>query len=318
MQEKTDIFLWANNTDAHKRDLEVELFLFNKNFTPYSTDWDSNLGVQLKPLFLYDLINFVNLGAGTGLPVRHLNDDKGDKFQVLHIDLSDVGRADTLIHIIENERSDILQFNAEEHDMKRVKGVVARFTHPTDKSIKFYAVKMISQTSIVSGGTSWSLNDGKFLPMVTDASIKMPADNQVLIVDGEIFIFNTGKFEKLFSHNAAKIKAMQEKGAVIDKHYKLSFPDFINEISFACIKATTINKLLAVDTENLMTQDQVIDTADEMQIELMVDDAGAIIIMDDADAGTFLDIINDNYVKGMTGNSYLAKKKQALDVAEEK
>jgi hypothetical protein len=111
---------------------------------------------------------------------------------------------------------------------------------------------------------------------------------------------------------------MQEKGAVIDKHYKLSFPDFINEISFACIKATTINKLLAVDTENLMTQDQVIDTADEMQIELMVDDAGAIIIMDDADAGTFLDIINDNYVKGMTGNSYLAKKKQALDVAEEK
>ena len=38
MQEReiTDIFLWANKTDAQKNDLNVELFLFNKNYMPYS------------------------------------------------------------------------------------------------------------------------------------------------------------------------------------------------------------------------------------------------------------------------------------------
>ena len=31
--ETTDIFLWANNTDGVKNDLDVELFLFNKNYS---------------------------------------------------------------------------------------------------------------------------------------------------------------------------------------------------------------------------------------------------------------------------------------------
>ena len=68
--EPTDIFLWANNTDGIKKDLDVELFLFNKNYTPYSTHFASDLNVQMKPMFLYDLINYVNMGAGTGLSVR--------------------------------------------------------------------------------------------------------------------------------------------------------------------------------------------------------------------------------------------------------
>jgi hypothetical protein len=69
-RETTDIFLWANNTDGIKKELDVEFFLFNKNFTPYSTNFMSDLNAQIKPLFLYDMINFVNLGAGTGLSVR--------------------------------------------------------------------------------------------------------------------------------------------------------------------------------------------------------------------------------------------------------
>lgn len=33
--DHTDIsLLWANNTDAVKNDLDVEFFLFNKNYTP--------------------------------------------------------------------------------------------------------------------------------------------------------------------------------------------------------------------------------------------------------------------------------------------
>ena len=31
--EPTDIFLWANQADAHKDELEIDLFLFTKGYT---------------------------------------------------------------------------------------------------------------------------------------------------------------------------------------------------------------------------------------------------------------------------------------------
>ncbi|HEX6416510.1 MAG TPA: hypothetical protein VFZ62_03220, partial [Candidatus Saccharimonadales bacterium] len=82
-QETTDIFLWANNTDGIKKELDVEFFLFNKNYTPYSTNFSSDLNAQIKPLFLYDMINFVNLGAGTGLTVRDFELSDGEENTLL-------------------------------------------------------------------------------------------------------------------------------------------------------------------------------------------------------------------------------------------
>ena len=70
VRETTDIFLWANQTDAKKNDLLIELFLFNKNYTPYFMPLKGDVEQQLRPLFLFDYINQVNLGAGTGLSVR--------------------------------------------------------------------------------------------------------------------------------------------------------------------------------------------------------------------------------------------------------
>ena len=67
VRETTDIFLWANQTDAKKNDLQIELFLFNKNYTPYVMPLKGDVEQQLRPLFLFDYINQVNLGAGTGL-----------------------------------------------------------------------------------------------------------------------------------------------------------------------------------------------------------------------------------------------------------
>ena len=70
VRETTDIFLWANQTDAKKNDLQIELFLFNRNYTPYAMSLKGDVEQQLRPLFLFDYINQVNLGAGTGLSVR--------------------------------------------------------------------------------------------------------------------------------------------------------------------------------------------------------------------------------------------------------
>lgn len=75
---------------------------------------------------------------------------------------------------------------------------------------------------------------------------------------------------------------------------------------------SAMKKLAEVDPE-LMTQDEVIEAADEFALELMTDDAGAIILMDSKDVKTFLDILLDNYVHGATGNPYLAKNKKEIE-----
>src|SRR5919199_6420009 len=153
--ETTDIFLWANNTDGIKNDIDVEFFLFNKNYTPYSTSFGSDLNSQIKPLFLFDLINFVNMGAGTGLSVRDYELSDGEENVLLRTDLAKVGRAETLIHLIEKERHDIVEFSEQEHEFKRIKGIVARFTHKESPKKAFYAIKAISQGQVLSGATSW-------------------------------------------------------------------------------------------------------------------------------------------------------------------
>lgn len=317
--ESTDIFHWANQIDDIKKELNIELFLFNKNYTPYSVEFSSDLNTQIKPIFLYDLINQVNLGAATGLSVHDIEYDDNSANVLNRTDLDKIGRADTLLHLIENERKDIVSFNNEEHEFKRIKGIVARFTHPTDKSIKFYAIKQIQQSKVVSGGIAWELNDNQFASMKPDVSLAMPNDNQVLVINNDIFIFNTSKFASMFNYDARKIAEADKKGAIIDKHFKLSFSSvLIPEVSLlARERPALLKKLLAIDTDNLMSQSQVMDTIDEMQIELMTDDAGAIIFMDSNDLGTFLDIVGDNYVRSVAGNSYLAKSKKPLDVGNE-
>ena len=39
VSEPTDIFLWANQADAHKDELEIDLFLFTKGYTVYATNY---------------------------------------------------------------------------------------------------------------------------------------------------------------------------------------------------------------------------------------------------------------------------------------
>ena len=93
--QTTDIFLWANQTDARKNDLNVELFLFSKNYTPYSMPLSSSIEQQLRPLFLFDYINQVNLGAGTGLSVRDYEMSEAEENVLLRTELAKVGLAET-------------------------------------------------------------------------------------------------------------------------------------------------------------------------------------------------------------------------------
>lgn len=312
-QETTDIFLWANNTDGIKKELDVEFFLFNKNYTPYSTSFSTDLNAQIKPLFLYDMINFVNLGAGTGLSVRDFELSEGEENTLLRTDLVKVGRAETLIHLIEKERHDIVEFSQEEHEFKRIKGIVARFTHKDDPKKVFYSIKAISQGNVLTGTTSWEFRDGKFGVFQADVGLKMPNDNQVLIIEKDIFVFNQSKFEKLFNYDYKKQALADAKVEEIEKQFKLSFPDGLDLQTLVRERKKIVNKLQKMEI-GTVTQEQALEYADQMQLELMSDDNGAIIIMDGNDLDMFVNLINEDYiVSEITGKRYEIKSKKLLD-----
>lgn len=314
--EQTDIFLWANNTDGIKKELDVEFFLFNRNYTPYSTSFSSELNSQIKPVFLYDLINFVNLGAGTGLSVRDFELSDSEDSVLLRTDLEKVGRAATLLHLIETQRSDIVEFSESEHEFKRIKGILARFTHKDSPKKPFYVVKLISQSQVLKGATSWEFRDGKFGVFQADFGLKIPIDNQVLIVDNDIFVFNQNKFERLFNYEYKKQLLADKKVAEIEKRFKLSFPEGLDLQTLVKDRKKTVNKLQKIEIGDI-TQEQVIDYADQMQLEIMSDNTGSIIIMDGNDLDMFVNLINEDYITSeITGRRYEIRSKRPLGEPE--
>ena len=312
-EERTDIFQWANLTDGIKNELDVEFFLFNKNFTPFTTSFSSELNSQIKPLFLFDLINFVNMGAGTGLTVREYEMDGGaNKDVLLRAELAKVQHADALLNTIETQYSDIVEFNENEHEFKRMKGILARFTDKDGK--KFYVAKQIMQGQVLRGATAWEFRDGRFSAFEPEFGLKIQPDNQVLIVNGDIFAFNPSKFEKLFNYDYKKQVLADQKVAEIEAKYKLSFPDGLDLQTLVRDHKKAANKLQKMDGIGEISQEKVVEYADEMQLELMTDDNGAIIIMDGNDLDMFVNLINEDYiVSEITGKRYEIKSKKLLE-----
>lgn len=314
--ETTDISLWANNTDGIKKELDVELFFFNKNFTPYTTNFATELNAQIKPLFLYDVIGFVTMGAGTGLSVQDFELSETDDNVLLRTDLAKVGRAETLIHLIEKERHDIVEFSEQEHEFKRLKGVLARFTHSDNPNKPFYIIKNIMQNNVLSGATAWEFRDGKLGMFQAEAGLKLPTDNQVMIIDKDIFVFNQSKFERLFNYDYKKQLIADSKVSEIEQQYKLSFPEGMDLQSLVRERKKVVTKLQKLEI-GAIKQEQVVEYADDMELELMSDDAGAIIIMDGKDLDTFVNLINEDYITShITGKRYEIKSKKLLDEPE--
>lgn len=317
--EQFDVFAWANEVDEIKNNVSVELFLFNKNYTPFKVRYSDKLTSSVKAMFMNEAISYIIKEADKGLECREYEKSDGEEKVIYRTALVNVGRAETLLHLIENEYKDIDYFSDNEYEFKKVKGIIAKFSYPGGESGTkvFYIAKSLAASSALKGATSWELNGESFEPFSAEVAIKMPEDNQVAIVDETMVIFNQSKFENLFQYDYKSQVIADAKAKELEKKYKLSFAEGLTLNALLQDRKPLIKKLQAMDIAEEMPQDKLIDYADEMQLELMTDDDGSIIIMDDKDLTMFVNLLNeDYYVSPVNGRRYEIKSKKLLADSE--
>ena len=312
-----DVFQWANSVDEIKNNVSVELFLFNKNYTPYKVRYSDALMQAIRSMFMLEAVEYIIKEADKGLECRDYELSDGEDKVVYRIALDKVGRAETLIHLIENEYKDIAYFTDDEYEFKRIKGIIAKFSYPGDDGQKtFYIAKNLAASAALKGKLSWELNGESFEPLTADIAIKVPEGNETAIVDDTIVIFNQSKFEKLFQFDYKQQVISEQKAKELEEAYKLSFPEGLTLNALLEDKKPLVKKLQAVEIGE-MSQEQLLDYADEMKLELMTDDQNKIIIMDDRDLHMFVNLLSEDYfVSPVNGRRYEIKSKKLLDEPE--
>ena len=159
---------------------------------------------------------------------------------------------------------------------------------------------------------SRELNGESFEPLAADVAIKVPEGNETAIIDGTIVIFNQSKFEKLFQYDYKSQLISEQKAKELQDAYSLSFPEGLTLNALLEDKKPLVKKLQNIEVGE-MKQDELLDYADQMQLELMTDDQGKIIIMDDKDLGMFVNLLNEDYfVSPVNGKRYEIKSKKLL------
>lgn len=309
--QETDIFLWANNLVGIKEELVIDLFFFNKNNVVYRASRHKDLEMRLHELLLDPILEYVLDGADAGLLVRGFEEAESEQNVLMRTRLKNVVKAREVLSWLRTQESEIEQFVEEEHDIKRIKGVLARITHPSLDE-PFYVVKALPQTNVMKGSAGWLMRKGKLVPFDAEAALRIPPENHLLIAGQDIFVFNQAKLEQLFNYNAKKASIAERKVAEIEKNFQLSFLEGQNMNSMVREKRNLINKLQKIDP-NAVKQDALLDHAEDMGVDLMTDDSGAIIIMDSKDMSKFVNLLNDDYMESpLTGIRYEIVSKRPL------
>ncbi len=207
-------------------------------------------------------------------------------------------------------------FSDEEHDLKRMKGVIAVCRHDElDKP--FYVIKSLPTSQIMKGHTAWTLKDDVFKPFDKMSALKIPDDNQLLVIGRDLFVFNQAKLKSLFGYDAKATLIAKNKVAEIEANFKLSFLEGTSMQSLVKEKPALVKKLQNIEP-SLVKQQDLREHAEEVGVELMEDEGGAIIIMDTKDLTKFINLLNDDYIESpMTGQRYEIIRKRQLRQSEE-
>lgn len=309
--QETDVFAWANNLVQYKDELKIELFFFNKNGVVYKTNMVGELKKQLEPLFIDEILEYVLEGADNGLIVRGFEEAESEDNVLQRTQLYKVDKAKEVLGWLKTQESEIELFNEEEHDIKRIKGIIARVGHPQMPK-RFYVVKQLPQSQVMKGTAGWMIRDNKFVQFDADAALRIPPDNQLLILDQDMYVFSEAKLKSLFGYDAKEASIAEKKVKEIEENYQLSFGEGDSMQSLIKGKPRIIKKLQKIEADKI-TQDDLLSHAEEMGIEMMTDDKGAIIIMDGKDMDKFVNLLNDDYMESpMTGIRYEILNKREL------
>jgi len=309
--EESDVFAWANNLFEYKDDLVLELFWINKNNVVYRTKTDQSLANQMQPLFIDNSLELVLDAAENGVPVRDFSDGEGEQGVIYRVQWKRIEKLKEVMHWIRTQESEIELFAEEEHDLKRLKGVLVRVNHPKMNK-PFYIIKAISGGQMLKGQGTWMVN-GKVFKAFEAAALKIPHEAHMLVLEQDLYVFNASKLDRLFSYDGKKNSIAEKKVRDIEEHYRLSFAEGLDLQSAVVGNKSLINKLQNIDITGELTQEKLLDHAEELGVDLMADESGAIIIMNQKDLGKFVNLLNDDYMESnLTGLRYEVIKKKPL------
>jgi hypothetical protein len=308
---ETDVFAWANNLVQYKDEMKVELFFISKNYMLYKTNLAEGLKKQLEPIFIDEMLEFILEGIDKGLIVRGFEDAEAEEHVLQRTQVHKVDKLRETLGWLKTQEHEIVQFKNDEHDINHMKGVLARVTH-SDLDKPFYVAKILPKSQVMKGKVGWMIRDGKIVPFDADAALRLPTDPQLLVLDQDLYVFSQPKLKSLFGYDAKEQAVAESKIREIEENYRLSFSEGMNIQNLVKDKKALVKKLQKLEVGKV-TQDQVLAQAEDMDLNLMPDDSGAIIIMDDKDIAKFINLMNDDYMESpVTGERYEIIKKRLL------
>jgi hypothetical protein len=310
--EPSDVFAWANNMYQYKDQLKYELFMVNKNNVMYSAKLAPELEKQLQPIFLTNILDFILNGAAEGLVVRGFEEAEAEDNVLQRTRWKNVDKLKEVMHWIRTQEDEITQFVEEEHDLKRLKAVLVRGTHPSMPE-PFYIIKALPRTQMMKGDGAWMVSGKVFMPFEDAVALKIPADNQLLIIGQDLYVFSQPKLRSLFGYDAKKNSIAAKKAAEIAEKFKLVFAEGEDLQTMIKGNKNLINKLQKLEISEEITKDKILDHGEELDVALMTDEDGAIIIETPKDLAKFINLLNDDYIESnLTGLRYEVIKKREL------
>lgn len=310
--EPTDVFAWANNLYQYKDQLTYDIFLINKNNVMYKAKLDDELYKQIQPLFLTSILEYVLNGAAEGLVVRGFEEAEAEDNVLQRTRWKNVDKLVEVMHWIRTQEHEITPFVEEEHDLKRLKAVMLRGAHENMPE-PFYIIKGLPRAQMMKGDGAWMVVGKEFKPFKDAVALKVPADNQLLVLGQDLYVFSQPKLKTLFGYDAKKNSIAEKKVAAILEKFDLSFAEGEDLQSMVKGNKPVINKLQKLEINEEMTKDKVLDHGEELDVALMTDEAGAIIIENPKDLVKFINLINDDYIESnLTGVRYEIQKKREL------
>ena len=314
--QETDVFAWANNLVQYKDELKVELFFISKNYVLYKTALAEGLKKQLEPIFVDEMLEFILEGIDKGLIVRGFEQAEAEELVLQRTQVHKVEKLRETLSWLKTQEHEVVLFKEEDHDINHMKGVLARVSHP-EMEKPFYVAKVLPKSQVMKGKVGWMLRGDKFIPFDADAALRLPSDPQLLVVDQDLYVFSQPKLKTLFGYDAKEQAVAESKIREIEEAYRLSFIEGANIQNLVKDKKALVKKLQKLEVGKV-TQEQILQQSEDLDLGVMPDDSGAIIIMDDKDITKFINLMNDDYMESpVTGERYEIIKKRLLKPDEE-